>query len=571
MHTMNRIDNPSLDWGAAGNPVSTAYEDVYYSKQNGLEETHLTFLEGNNLPAAWLGQDQFTIAETGFGTGLNFLATWKLFEETAAGNERLDFISFEKFPIHKDDLTKALNSWRTEIGDSRIDRFLKIYPPRFPGFHRRWVTDRVTLTVIFDDALRGLKQLDCPVDAWYLDGFAPKRNQDLWSVDVFKEMARLSHSTTTLASFSAAGDVRRGLGEVGFSIKRHKGYKYKWHRITGTFNSEVIKPALAKPDHVTIIGTGLAGSTVAHALKRKGIAVTFLEKEDAIGQGASGNKLGLINPRIEVQDNPRNDAGLSAFSLTNHVLDDIPNIEYTQNGALHLFVGEVKQEKFQKIAARHEWLSPHLQLREDGVFYADSATVNTAALVKTLLADHTVHFNHKLAFDQLPQGINVLACGWGLHEFEILQQVPLQPVRGQVTYAVTSSPVTSHPVMFGHYVAPVPSGGISMGASFEQNSDQVILKDSDDETNIAAVQNHMDLKDLTITGRWANVRTASRDRFSIVGQHTQAKNLYITGALGSHGIQFSILHAEIIACLLTGTPLPIGKDALQSLSLQRFY
>ena len=172
---MKRIENPALEWNNE-QPRSAAFQDIYYSRQNGLAETSLVFLQGNHLPQRWMHEKQFTIFEMGFGTGLNFLATWRLFSETAPLSHRLDFISVERYPLHLSDLQRALKPWRTELGDTYVDRLLAVYPIRSAGFHRLWITDHVTLTLIFDSAERALKQLDCVIDAWFLDGFAPSRN-----------------------------------------------------------------------------------------------------------------------------------------------------------------------------------------------------------------------------------------------------------------------------------------------------------------------------------------------------------------------------------------------------------
>ena len=566
---MARIFNPSIDWSDQGNPISSGFDDIYYSRQNGLRETALVFLHGNKLPDAWLHQDQFTIGETGFGTGLNFLATWKLFEETATNGERLDFISVEQYPMHKDTLAKALQGWRSEIGDAYIDRLLQIYPLRIPGFHRLWVNDRVTLTLIFDNAFRGFRQLDGYMDAWFLDGFAPKKNPDMWQPELYAEMARLSHSQTTIGSFTSVGHVRRGLKEVGFTMRREKGFGYKYHRITGVFEHGPIKPAPQPPKNVTIIGAGIAGAACAYALKRRGVAVTVLDKNPAPGMGASGNRLGLINPRIEVQDNPRNDAGLSAFGFTDHVLNDLADIEYQKNGALHLPSNDRKQEKWDKIAKQTDWLEPHLQQRDNGIFFADSASVNTAKLVQRLLAGIEVQYNRPVEKpdDTTP---TILACGLGNRDF-VDTRIRLQPVRGQVTYVQIPSLDLPQPLMFGHYIAPVHGDLFSLGASFEKNNDIPALSEQDDADNIAAAQIHVPIASHTITGHWAQIRTASHDRFPIIGKIPQFEQVYFTGALGSHGIQFGLLHGEILACLLTGAPLPIGRDALQSLSINRFY
>ena len=567
---MTRIEEPSIRWDDKGNPSSLRFDDVYYNRKSGLDETRLVYLEGNNLPSAWQQKDNFVIAETGFGTGLNFLATWQMFEETALHGERLDFISVEKYPLRKDDLTRALQPWRVLLGDARIDRFLAVYPPRFPGFHRRWVTDRVTLTVIFDDVSRAFAQVQGVVDAWFLDGFTPKKNAEMWQPGLFADIARLSHSETTLASFTAVGHIRRTLAEIGFSVQRKKGYAYKFHRTVAKFTGGPPRPVVQKPDQVTIIGAGLAGSAAAYALQRRRIACTILEREKDFGFGASGNKLGLINPRIEAQDNPRNDAGLSAFSFANHVLADLPDVDYVQSGALHLGGNEIKTEKLQKILRSGDWLSPHITsfpAIPDGVFYADSGHVNTAKLVKALVKNIPVKFNQIV--ETIPNGPTILATGWGLQKF--LPDLPLQPVRGQVTYATLDGLRLDHQVMFGHYIAPMDGKNFALGASFEQNNSSVEIKDSDDQKNITAAQNIFpQIKNVTVTAHWAGVRTASRDRFPVTGKVPGHDNLYVSGALGSHGIQFSLLHGEILACLLTGDPLPIGHDALQSLSVERF-
>ncbi len=352
---MNRIENPSLEWRNEIVPASTAFDDIYFNRANGLAETNMVFIEANGLPQRWVGECQFTIAETGFGTGLNFLATWKLFESTAKNGERLDFISVERYPLSIEDLRRALEPWRSEIGNSYIDGLLNAYPMRIPGFHRRWLSPNVTLTLIFDDALRAFKQLDCAVDAWYLDGFSPARNQQMWQDELYVEMARLSHSGTSFSSFTAASAVRKGLKQAGFTVQRKDGFGYKYHRIVGAFPNGVAKKNFIPPKEVTIVGAGLAGAAMSHALKRRGIKCRVIDRS-GIASGASGNQLGLINPKIEAQDNARTDLGLSAFSFATAILKDIPDIEFQQNGALHLATDEEKTNKLQKILSQGGWL-----------------------------------------------------------------------------------------------------------------------------------------------------------------------------------------------------------------------
>ena len=152
---------------------SAQFDDIYFSAEDGLAETRHTFLQGNGLPEAWRHVRRFCICETGFGTGLNMLAAWRLFEETARPEQRLDLISIEKYPLTRDEIRTALAPWTLQ---PQLDRLLAQYPIRVRSFHRLNLTPRVTLTLIFDDVLAALPQLDAQVDAWFLDGFAPAKN-----------------------------------------------------------------------------------------------------------------------------------------------------------------------------------------------------------------------------------------------------------------------------------------------------------------------------------------------------------------------------------------------------------
>ena len=217
-----------------GAPRSKEFDDVYFSEVNGLAETEHVFLKGNHLPKNWEGKERFVIAETGFGTGLNFLATWKLFEEMAGDEQKLDFVSFEKFPLDGEEIYAALQRWDGEF-DKYLKGMLSVYPILVPGFHRVVLSDRVQLTLIVDDVNDGLEQLDAEVDAWFLDGFKPSSNPDMWSDKVFSEMARLSREGTTFATFTVAGGVRRGLADAGFSVQKVPGFGSKRDMSIGVF------------------------------------------------------------------------------------------------------------------------------------------------------------------------------------------------------------------------------------------------------------------------------------------------------------------------------------------------
>ena len=222
-----------------GAPRSEQFDDVYFSADNGLAESRYVFLKGNNLPDRWAGKDRFVIAETGFGTGLNFLAAWKLFIETAEPEQTLDFISFEKFPLDAEEIELHLYQWAGEFQDY-LKPLLAHYPILVPGFHRVALNERVTLTLVFDDVNTGLPQVDARVDAWFLDGFKPSTNPDMWSDTVFQNMARLSHYGTSFATFTAAGGVRRGLKKAGFDVRKVPGFGSKRDMSVGEFTGDLL-------------------------------------------------------------------------------------------------------------------------------------------------------------------------------------------------------------------------------------------------------------------------------------------------------------------------------------------
>lgn len=226
--------NETSDKGA---PRSKEFDDVYFSALDGLAESRYVFLKSNNLPAAWVDQDDFVICETGFGTGLNFLAAWSLFRETAAEGKRLHFISFEKFPLKASEITEYLDPWADQFPDL-LDELAQRYPITIPGFHRVEFDDGTLLTLIFDDINDAMPRLEAKVDCWFLDGFRPASNPDMWSDTVFENMARLSKRGASFATFTAAGFVKRGLNDVGFEVEKIAGFGRKREMLIGRFNKK---------------------------------------------------------------------------------------------------------------------------------------------------------------------------------------------------------------------------------------------------------------------------------------------------------------------------------------------
>ncbi len=225
------------DLSPVGPPKSQEFDDLYFSADDGLAESRFVFLDRNNLPQNWLEKEKFVVCETGFGTGLNFLTAWKLFEETTKSPQSLNFISFEKYPLDCQKIAAYLEPWEAFF-ENRLQDLVAHYPPKIPGFHRIIFNERVTLTLIFEDVNEAIPTLVADVDAWFLDGFKPSTNPDMWSETVIENMARLSHKGSSLATFTAAGKVRRDLIAAGFEIDKVAGFGRKRDMIVGHYKGD---------------------------------------------------------------------------------------------------------------------------------------------------------------------------------------------------------------------------------------------------------------------------------------------------------------------------------------------
>ena len=216
---------PDLRW-EGGVPVSAEFDDPYYSRADGLAETRHVFLDGNDLPARWQGRDQFHIAELGFGTGLNFCAAWMAWEASGAKGQ-LAFTSFELHPLNTEEIGDALSVW-PEIASYR-ERLIAAWSPEGGMFE----FGPVSLTVVTGDVRKRLPDWSGKADAWFLDGFAPSRNPEMWEETVMQAVANASAPHATFATYTVAGFVRRGLASAGFTPEKRSGFGTKREMLTG--------------------------------------------------------------------------------------------------------------------------------------------------------------------------------------------------------------------------------------------------------------------------------------------------------------------------------------------------
>jgi tRNA 5-methylaminomethyl-2-thiouridine biosynthesis bifunctional protein len=575
-------------------PFSEQFRDIYFSAEDGLAETRHTFLAGNALPAAWSNRARFTIAETGFGTGLNFLAAWSLFEQTAPPDATLDYCAVELYPLTAPEIGAALARWQNEFGP-RLNRLLAQWPMRIPGFHRLHF-GRVRLTLIFDDVAEALPQLNVPqgVDAWFLDGFAPAKNPGMWSDTLYKEMARLSASGASAATFTAAGMVRRGLAEAGFSVEKVNGYGRKRDMTIARFPGSRVAPA--RPSGcVAIVGGGLAGTSIAAALSRRNRPSVLYEAADHIAPAASGNPLGLCNPRFSALRSGQSDFYGAAYALAYHTFVSLPDIGFNPCGSLHLINTPEKAKRFESLLGHWRWDSAHMQLLAaadasalagvpltvPALSLPQSMQVSPAMLCRTLAAGSDIRLGEPAMISQddggwivngVPYDTVILATGAGSGDHPLLAGLPVHTVRGQITNVAAtpaSAPLKTN-LCYGGYLSALVDGVHMAGSSFQKwlsHTEPLPADDADNLAKLAAAVPAL-AGDYKILGSRAGLRLASRDHFPLAGRLRDG--LYVSLAHGSHGILSSLASAEYLADLMEGTPASLSMGTQRALSPLRF-
>lgn len=230
------VEGQALEWREGDMPYSTQFGDHFYCQTDGRLECGHVFLSGNGLPERWPQDGTFTIGELGFGTGLNACETWRQWQLTGRGSARLHMTSFELYPMAAADIDKALSHW-PEI-DREREALVAAWPRAPGGVIDLALSETMRLTVVCGPAERTVPAADPTFDAWYLDGFAPSRNPDMWSLELMRAVFDKTRVNGSFATYAAAGFVRRNLQTAGFIVERRPGFAGKREMLCG------LKPAL---------------------------------------------------------------------------------------------------------------------------------------------------------------------------------------------------------------------------------------------------------------------------------------------------------------------------------------
>lgn len=560
-----------IDIDAEGLPLAPDFGDVYHARAGALEQARHVFLAGNDLPARWQGRERFTVLETGFGLGNNFIATWAAWRADPARCARLHYVAIDRHPPRRDDLLRV-HAGSPEPGLARA--LVEAWPPLCAGLHPVALDGgAVRLTLAWGDAAWMLPQLLLQADALYLDGFAPARNAELWSERVFKPLARLAAPGATAATWSVARPVREGLQRAGFEVERAAGFAAKREMTRARFAPVFVarrtpghplqaQPAADAPRTALVVGAGLAGAAGAQALAAAGWRVTVLERHAEPAAETSGNRGGLFHGVVNGQDGPHarfNRAAALLAAATYAPLIARGAVPGRLDGLLRLAGADadvaamrallaaqgLPPEVVQVLDAAQAAEAAGLPLREPAWLYPGGGWLQPGALVRHWLQRPGIELRtgaDAQALRELPGGgwavldgagrelaratVLVLANAAGAPALLDTLEAgatgwPLGRQRGQVTLVDAGTPglaLPRLPVAGGGYALALPGGGLLCGATAQLRDEDASLREADQRFNLQRLRRFgLALPEaLPLAGR-VGWRLLADDRLPVVG------------------------------------------------------
>ncbi|KCZ49802.1 MULTISPECIES: FAD-dependent 5-carboxymethylaminomethyl-2-thiouridine(34) oxidoreductase MnmC [unclassified Hyphomonas] len=603
------LTQPEIDWKDDGTPVARAAGDVYFTAGDGLGETRAVFLAGCNLPEAWSGRETFTIAETGFGTGLNFLASWDLWRETRPSPTAfLHFVSYEGFPLAREDAARALSAW-PELADLS-ERLIAVWPGPVRGVrHFIWPEDGVTLTLHLADIAESLPDSIYHADAWFLDGFSPAKNQAMWAPDLFKWISERSVPGTPAATFTVAGAVRRGLAEAGFSVAKAPGHGRKRERL----EARLATPPSPEPDvyglsrplpranRVAILGAGIAGASAAHALAQLGADPVIFDPEDGPASGGSGNPMGLVMPRLDAGDTAQARLLVDAYLAARHMYAGRPGV--TETNVRQVPKDDAETARFEKLLA-----DPPLPLEDlealsgGGVLHKRALIVEPAKLIPSLLEGVEQHYGAAPEVDLAARTVNgaafdAIILANGMAAGGMLPWLGLEARMGQVDFTEGPADVPPFAMASGTYALALGQKRL-WGATFDKVAPDTLpfTSDAAREENLKGVETLSpywirDTANADIVSR-ASLRATTSDRLPLIGAvpdhdaflETFAgmrkgrpadadapllERVFISSGFGARGFTWGPWAGSVLAARLCGAPAPASRSALEAIAPTR--
>lgn len=623
-----------LAFAADGTPYSEAYGDVYHSAAGGLEQARRVFLAGNRLPERWAGRGRFVILETGFGLGLNFLATWSAWRADPRRCARLHYLAAEKHPYDRENLA-TLHAALPELAAPAKD-LRAAWPLLVPGYHRLQLDGgRVVLTLMFGDIADTLPKLRARADAIYLDGFNPAKNPGMWSPSVLRSLARAAAPDATLATWTVAAAVREGLAAAHFATEKQPGFGPKREMLTGRYrpqrsrdDAEPQPDAPAPQRRAMVLGGGIAGSAVAERLAARGWEVTVVERRPAPAGGPPDPIAGVFKPMFSRDDNIASRlsrAGcLAALRHWHGLADAGMPLKWAPCGVLQVARNAQQARDFADILAAHRYpedfaapVSPEAAARLAGrevagggmLIYAGgwinpisvcAGNLLRHASMRILWGRETAGIEHR---DGMWRAVDrggaliaeapflVLANAWEANAFPQAAALPFRRVRGQASFLPPEAVGRLRLVVCREgCVTPAAQGVGSVGSTFDSDNDPDPRLESH-ASNLERLERllpgaSVGLDPARVDGR-VGFRTATPDRLPLAGALPDAAGagdltraqletvprlpgLYGLLGLGARGLVWAAAGAELIASELDGEPLPLEADLAAAVDPARF-
>ena len=519
----------------------------------------------------------FTCGELGFGTGLNLAVLATQFCKLADPAAQLHLISFEHRPLTQADMASMANRWQDQL--PVYQELSEQYPPLISGWHRLHLCGgRVRLSVFFGDALGGLHDItgrqQRPVDHWLLDGFAPAVNPELWQASVFRQLIELSAGGTTIATYSAVGEVRRTLAGLGFQMRKVDQMPLKLHSLAGELVGRA-RSVIMQPRRVSVVGSGIAGATIARALAERNIPVAVIEPAGRVAGQASRIPAAALHGRLRWDQSAGAAWQVLSYHYSHRRLNNTPG--YRPTGVLQITGPNADPERlealFERYAPTGDWLE-HRSLSDSPagrwssapacIEFAIGGVVRGPTLIRALL-DHPLISLHTNPASVDRARVTVLANGVLARSHDAARYLELAALPGQAELCAHPAPPAA-PIVGAGYMAPC-RGGMVVGATYEYRDWQ--------PGEAQAVNLERWLNTGVHRGSFRAARTITSDRLAIVGalfsrEGEMVSGLRVATGFGSSGMSSAPLAAECIAAELAGEFAPVTRELGAALSSERF-
>lgn len=574
-----------MQWGEDGVLRSADYGDIYFQPGKGFDESHYVFLEKNRLPERFAAAENgFRVAELGFGTGLNFLLTARLWQARQGRGELL-YASIEKHPLTRADLARVLAFW-PELEEYAAP-LLAQYPPLLEGFyHLRF--GNVRLMLCFGDVAEVLPEISGRFDAWYLDGFAPAKNPDMWSENLFPLIAARTEAGGTLSTFSSAGAVRQGLASAGFVVEKVQGFGVK-RDMTIANMPGTAPPAWRKK--AVVLGAGLGGAGAAYALAQKGCDVTVIDRQPQAGAETSGNPVGVLYPKLTASRSPLGQFHQHGLFFTRSLVTALGLPSWNPCGVVDLDTDEAAAHRHQTMAASGHWPEEFMRYERGALQLPFGGYLSPPEFCQRLL-DHpriTMDFSRSISsLRGIEADATVVALGNNTTSFTETAWLPLVSVRGQLSFLTPTeqSKNITHVLCHDGALSPAVNGIHYAGATFQREPvAPPALRDEDHVQNIAYLTRYLPQFGFTlenVVGGRAGYRAATPDHIPLAGRapdyaaFVSSKkaaylgNIYIAAGFGGQGLSAAPLAGEVVASQIVEGVSPLPASLAPYVAPERF-